>query len=254
MSSEYLSPGFVAIAHRGGAKYAPNVGRENTMAAFEVAVGLGYRYLETDVHATADGVAVAFHDERLDRVTDAHGAIAELTYDQLRRVRIAGEHAIPRVDELLHAFPHVRFNLDIKAPGAIVPLADVLTKAHAEDRVLVTSFSGRRLRDFRARMTRPVALGAGTTVIARQLAAFRLGIDRNFSAAVALQCPVGRGAIKVVTPRFVDGAHRAGLKVHVWTIDDPNEIGRLLDLGVDGIISDRIDVLKAVLIERGRWE
>ena len=254
VSSDYLSPSFLAIAHRGGATYAPNVGHENTVAAFETALRLGYRYLETDVHATSDGVAVAFHDERLDRVTNASGAISELTYAQLRDVRVGGDHEVPRVDELLTAFPQARFNLDIKVPGAVAPLADVLMRTHAEDRVLVTSFSDRRLRDFRARMDRPVTLGAGTTVIARQLLAFRMGVDRSFSAAGALQVPAGAGPIAIVTRRFVDGAHRAGLKVHVWTVDDPTQIGDLIDLGVDGIISDRIDVLKAVLVDRGMWE
>jgi len=254
VSSDYLSPRFLAIAHRGGSTYAPNIGHENTMAAFEAAVRLGYRYLETDVHATADGVAVAFHDGRLDRMTDAQGAIADRTYAQLRTVRVGGDHTIPRLDELLDAFPDARFNLDIKAPGAVVALADVLTRTRAEDRVLVTSFSRRRLNDFRARMARPVVLGATTAVIVVELVAFGLGIRRSFSGASALQCPVAQGPIVALTKRFVDGAHQAGLKVHAWTIDDPTEMGRLIDMGVDGIFSDRIDVLKAILVERGMWE
>lgn len=250
----YLEPAFTAIAHRGGAAYAPNVGHENTMEAFDAAVKLGYRYLETDVHGTADGVAVAFHDTVLDRVTDSHGALADLSWEQLRTVRVGGDHRVPRLDDLLSAFPDTRFNLDIKAEGAIAPLAQVLTRLHAHDRVLVTSFSLRRLRAFRRLMGQPVALGAGSVVIASELAAFAVGVPVRFGVASALQCPVRQGGIPVVTQRFVRNAHRAGLKVQVWTIDDPAQIERLIDLGVDGIFSDRIDVLKAVLIQRGLWD
>ena len=249
-----MSGRFLAIAHRGGSLYSPNVGHENTMAAFSTAVGLGYRYLETDVHTTRDGVAVAFHDAALDRVTDGRGAIANRTYAQLRSVRVGGDHTIPRLDELLDAFPDARFNLDLKAPGAVAALADVLERTGAADRVCVTSFSRRRLDAFRARFGRPVATGAGTAVIVAQLTAFALGVRRNLSPASVLQCPVSQGPIRVLTRRFIDSAHDAGLKVHAWTIDDPVQMGTLIDLGVDGIISDRIDVLKAVLIERCLWE
>ena len=250
----FLSGRFLAIAHRGGSLYPPNVGHENTMAAFETAVGLGYRYLETDIHTTRDGVAVAFHDASLDRVTDGHGSIANHTYAQLRTVRVGGDHAIPRLDELLDAFPHVRFNIDMKAPGTVAALVDVLERTRAWDRVCVASFSKRRMDAFRARFGHPVTTGAGTAVIAAQLIAFALGARRNLSSAQVLQCPVSMGPIRILTRQFIDAAHEAGLKVHAWTIDDPVLIGTLIDLGIDGIISDRIDVLKAVLIERGLWE
>ena len=250
----FLSGRFHAVAHRGGATYPPNVGHENTLTAFQTAVTLGYRYLETDIHTTADGVAVAFHDPFLDRVTEGRGAIADHSYRELRAVRVGGDYAIPRLDELLDGFDQVNFNLDMKSPGSVAALVDVLNRTRAEDRVCVTSFSQRRLDEFRARFGRPVTTGAGTAVIAAQLAAFTFGVRRNLSSASVLQVPVSQGPIRVLTRRFVDGAHAAGLKVHVWTIDDPAQMGELIDLGVDGIMSDRIDVLKAVLIERGLWE
>ncbi|HOI03614.1 MAG TPA: glycerophosphodiester phosphodiesterase family protein, partial [Dermatophilaceae bacterium] len=118
----YFAPPPFGLAHRGGASHPANVGIENTLAAFATAVDLGYRFLETDVHATADGRLVAFHDEHLDRVTDRAGAIAELPWSEVAAARIAGSQPIPSLDDLLDAFPEARINIDIKAPGAVVPL------------------------------------------------------------------------------------------------------------------------------------
>ena len=234
-----------------------NVGIENTMAAFENAVALGYRYVETDVHATADGVVVAFHDESLDRVAGRGGLIRDLSWDQVSEVKLPGGQGIPRLIELFDAFPDLRINLDIKADGATEPLWDVITDYSAQERVCVGSFSETRIRRFRALSGGSVATAASP----RETALLRLGprpiVGRLKPAYDVLQVPhrhtVKGRTITVVTQGFVRRAHRIGVDVHVWTIDDPAEMTELLDLGVDGLVSDRIELLKDVLVARAEW-
>ena len=240
-------PGPLAFAHRGGASEHP----ENTMAAFEHAVGLGYRYLETDVHATADGALVAFHDDVLDRVTDRRGVIAQLSWDDVRQARLGAE-GIPLLAELLTAWPDVRVNIDVKHDGSVAPLVSVLEQARAQDRVCVASFSGKRLNRFRALTGGRVCTATGPFDIAR-LRLAGAGLARGPFAAACAQVPVRQGPVVVVDRRFVAAAHRRGLPVHVWTIDDPAEMERLLDLGADGIMTDRPTVLKEILLRRGQW-
>lgn len=247
----------LALAHRGGAGYGPNRGIENSLAAFRTAVGLGYRYVETDVHATSDGHLVAFHDDRLDRVTDGVGAIAEQPWSVVRAARIGGREPIPRLAELLEELPHVRVNIDIKATGAIVPLWETVRAHGAQDRVCVASFSDRRLTAFRRLAGPTVATAAGPREIAAlRFGPSRLGAGPAFLAQV-LQVPVvhrlGPLPVRVVTAALVERAHDLGKQVHVWTVDDADEMTRLLDLGVDGLVSDRIDVLRDVLTTRGQW-
>ena len=145
----YFASAPIGLAHRGGALHPDNLGIENTLAAFATAVRLGFRYLETDVHATSDGTVVAFHDEDLDRVTDRTGAIADLPWREVAAARVGGSHPVPTLDELLDGFPTARINIDIKAPGAVAPLWETIRAHAAYDRVCVGSFSGRTLHDFR---------------------------------------------------------------------------------------------------------
>jgi glycerophosphoryl diester phosphodiesterase len=246
-------PGPIAFAHRGGASDAP----ENTLAAFAAAVRLGYRYLETDVHATADGILVAFHDERLDRVTDRRGLIAELPWAEVARARVAGREPIPRLEELLEAWPQVRLNVDPKHDAAVEPLIAVLRRPGVLERVCVGSFSGRRLARLRA------ALGPGlcTSLGPRGVAGLRLdswgapgaGALVAAEGADCVQVPVRRGIVPLVDRRFIRAAHRRGLPVHVWTVNEPGEMVRLLDLGVDGLMTDRPALLREVLAARGQW-
>ena len=157
-------PGPMAFAHRGGAAHAP----ENSWRAFEHALGLGYWYLETDVQATADGVLIAFHDRTLDRVTGRPGRIARMTYREVSRARIGGTEPIPVLADLLAAWPDVRFNIDLKDAPAVLPLAQVLRRTGAWDRVCVTSFSASRLRAARRVFDRQVCMAAspvGTAVV-----------------------------------------------------------------------------------------
>lgn len=246
----------MAFAHRGGAYHPEIEGLENTLAAFRHAVALGYDHLETDVHVTGDGVLLAFHDSVLDRVTDLQGEIATLTYEEVRGALIGGREAVPTLAELFEAFPQALFNIDIKSRAAVAALAEFIAERHAWDRVLVGSFSPRRLNRFR-RLTagRVPTSGHLLEVLAfRALPSGRLADLVTRGRVAALQVPHRRGPATVVTAGFVRRAHAARKHVHVWTIDDPDEMRQLLDRGVDGLMTDRTDVLKAVLTERDQWE
>jgi glycerophosphoryl diester phosphodiesterase len=249
-------PGSVlAFAHRGGAYHPEIEGLENTLAAFRHAVELGYVYLETDVHVTRDGVLLAFHDTVLDRVTDRRGEIAALSLAEVREAKVGGREAVPTLAELFDAFPDARFNIDLKSEGAVPALADFIAARDAWDRVLVGSFSRRRTARFRVLTGGRVP----TSATPGQIAAFRLIPLARLAAlvagpgAVALQIPHRRGRLRVATPGLVRRAHAARRHVHVWTIDDADEMHELLDRGVDGLFTDRTDILRAVLVERGQW-
>ncbi len=242
-------PGPLPFAHRGGASEAP----ENTMPAFEHAVRLGYRYLETDVHVTADGVLVAFHDDRLDRVTDRTGRIADLPWSEVGAAQVDGREPIPLLADLLGAWPDVRVNIDPKHDGAVEPLAEVLTRTGAIDRVCVGAFSDRRIERVRTLVGPTLCASMGPRQVARLVATARGLRGGGRLTAPCAQVPTRQGPVPLVTERFVAAAHRRGIQVHVWTIDDRAEMARLLDLGVDGLMTDRPQVLKDLLLERGQW-
>ena len=245
----------IGLAHRGGAKVEANLRLENTMAAFRHAVDLGYRYLETDVHATRDGQLVAFHDHVLDRVTDQRGRIADLPYSAVRSALVGGSEAIPLLSDLLEELPDARVNIAVTGAVAIARLGGVVGAHDAVDRVCIGSFSRSRLRAVRALLGPAVATAAGPSEVGVLRFAPRLVADWLRSPAAVLQVPtghvVGGRRFDLVTPALVDRVHAMGKHVHVWTIDEADEMHRLLDLGVDGIVSDRIDTLAAVLAERG---
>jgi glycerophosphoryl diester phosphodiesterase len=245
----------LAFAHRGGAYHPEIEGLENTLAAFRHAVELGYGYLETDVHVTSDGVLLAFHDDVLDRVTDRVGRISDTTWAQVQEALIGGRERVPTLAQLFDAFPGVRFNIDIKSEGSVQALADFLVERNEFDRVLVGSFSRSRLEAFRRATGGRVATSAHPF----EVAAFRLSptawLARLLTRGrpLALQVPHHRGRLRIVTPGLVRRAHAAGVQVHVWTIDDADEMNELLDLGVDGLMTDRTDILRDVLRARGQW-
>ncbi|MGC5166325.1 glycerophosphodiester phosphodiesterase [Luteimicrobium sp. DT211] len=250
-ATPYLDAPFVALAHRGFSLH----GLENSLRAFEAARDLGYRYVETDAHGTSDGVAVALHDATLDRTTDATGVVAALPWAVVARARIGGVEPVPRLDDLLGSWPDLRVNIDVKGDSAVRPVAEAIERTSAHDRVCVTSFSVARRRATVARLSRPVATSAGQGEVLR----FLLGVRGRSRGAVmralrevdCLQVPVTQGPVRVVSARNLAAAHRVGRQVHVWTIDDPAEMRRLLDLGVDGIVTNRADLLRDVLAERG---
>ena len=246
----------LAFAHRGGATHPEVIGLENTLVAFRHAASLGYTYLETDVHATRDGVLLAFHDTVLDRVSDTSGGVTDATYDEIRRVRIGGQEPIPTLAELFDALPHARFNIDLKAASAVALLARLIDDRQAHDRVLVGSFSQRRLDRFR-RLTDgrvPTSASPLEVLAFRFLPSGRLADLLTRRRVAALQVPHRRGPVTVTTAGLVRRAHRAGKHVHSWTVDDPDEMIVLLDRGVDGLMTDRTDILRDVLVRRGQWE
>ncbi len=244
-------PGPLAFAHRGA--HGPEGPGENTMAAFQAAVDLGYRYLETDVHLTADGVVVAFHDDHLDRVTDRTGAIADLTWAEVGEARVGSDGSrVPRLDEVLATWPDVKVNIDPKADDVVEPLADVLRTAGAIDRVCCGSFSDDRQARLRDLLGPGLCTSLGPKATAK-LAAAALGAPVRHLPGPCAQVPTHIGPKRLVTPRFVRAAHDLGLQVHVWTIDDEVEMAELLDMGVDGLMTDRAALLRGLLEGRGDW-
>ena len=243
-------PGTLAFAHQGA--HSPDGPGENTMAAFEAAVALGYRYLETDAHVTSDGVLVAFHDDRLDHLTGGTGVLGDLPYAAVKEALVRDREEIPLLENLLTAWPDVRINIDPKHDAAVDPLVDLIERTGTVDRVCVGAFSDRRLTRVRERLGPQVCTSMGPRQVARFLAASR-GLPAGSFSAACLQVPVRRGPVPLVTDRVVAAAHERGLQVHVWTVNDADEMRSLLDLGVDGIMTDRADLLKAVLQERGQW-
>ncbi len=241
--------GPIAVAHRGGSAEAT----ENTMAAFTAAVNMGYRYLETDVHLSSDGVLVVYHDKSLQRLCGRNIDIHKLAWRDLKTLRVMGEHSIPRFEEVLEAWPEIKIAVDPKHYAATAPLVAALQKANAIERACVGSFSQRRLRLARRLGGAKLCTGISPFEVA-QLQALSAGLPiRSVSGGCAQVPPNVRGA-KVITRRFVDAAHACGLAVFVWTIDDPKEMHALLDMGVDGIMTDRPSVLREVLIARGTWD
>ncbi|MEU7011682.1 glycerophosphodiester phosphodiesterase family protein [Streptomyces sp. NPDC046332] len=242
-------PSPIPFAHRGGTAD----GLENTAAAFRRAAAAGYRYFETDVHTTADGALVAFHDSTLDRVTDTAGRIRDLPWAAVREARVAGKEPLPLFEELLEEFPEARWNVDLKAETSLVPLVDLIRRTKAWDRICVGSFTESRV----ARAQRLAGPQLATSFGVKGVAALRLrslGIPAALRAgAVAAQVPERQGGITVVDRRFVREAHARGLQVHVWTVNDPERMNSLLDLGVDGIMTDHLETLRAVLTDRGVW-
>jgi glycerophosphoryl diester phosphodiesterase len=270
MATAFLdAPGPLAFAHRGGAAHAP----ENSWRAFEHAVGLGYRYLETDLQATADGVLVAFHDKTLTRVTGVDGRVSRFRFADLSGALIGGTEPIPVLEDLLAAWPDVRFNLDVKDAPAIAPLPQVLRRTNAWDRVCVVSFSASRLRATRRALGRPVCMAAsplGTAVV--RFGAPRGRRDQPGPGQQAPRQPspprqqwpltdwLVRTGVRCVqvpaqmaAPPFIRRAHALGLQVHAWTVNDRPTMERLLDLGVDGIMTDETVVLREVLTARSQW-
>ena len=254
MCAGFLEPEFIAMAHRGGALLTANLGIENTLAAFANSVALGFDYLETDVHATADGHLVAFHDSNLARVTDVEGHIAQLPFGAVREVHVGGREPIPTVEELFEAFPGARFNFDLKAPGAVELLAGIIRRFHAEQRVCVGSFSQHRINRFRKLMPEvTTAVGPlGVAVMAMgSIRTYRPGDPGVFQIPVSHD--VAGLKVKLLTKARVGAIHRAGYRVHVWTINVRDDMHTLIDWGVDGIVTDRPDLLREVLQARGMW-
>lgn len=250
-----LGDGPLVLAHRGGGAEAP----ENTPEAFQALRDIEVYHVETDAHLSADGQVVLNHDPKVDRTYSASGEIREMTWSQLEQLRGADGSRMMRLVDALDAFPDMYFNIDAKSEDVARPLLEVLREREALGRVLVASFNESRLRRLRREESRLVtSLGVAAVtrlVAAAQLAqpATRLRVPGPLEGVWAVQVPEKMGAIRVVDRRFVATAHALGCAVHVWTVNDESQMHRLLDLGVDGIITDHPTLARRVLEERGQW-
>lgn len=248
MAYPYLdAPPPLAFAHQGGDADFPN-----TMAAFARAVGLGYRYLETDAQVTADGVLVLFHDDTLERLTGRGGTVGGLTWREVQQLRIGGREPIPRFAELLDAWPTARINVEPKTDAAVAPLAAAIQAADALDRVCVGSFHGRRIGRLRRRLGPGLCTSMGPLELLRLRAAAWGLLPPGWVplAAGCAQIPPRHWGVPLADRSLIDTAHALGLQVHVWTVNDQPSMRRLLDLGVDGIMTDHPAALRAVLQQR----
>lgn len=235
---------------------------QNTMMAFQGAVDLGYRYIETDVHLSRDGRVVVFHDDHLERLTDGHGMVWDHNWEDLRRLDAAHSFGrrlgfplrgtgigMPLLEEVLITFPDLQLNIDLKQAGMEQALADEVERLGAEDRVLIGSFYDDRVAEFRRITQRRVATSAGPLEARAAFVAALRG--RPITAeADAFQVPMRKGVMRVPNRRFVDAIHAVGRQIHVWTVNNATSMRRLLDAGVDGIVTDRPDLLNEVIARR----
>lgn len=242
-------PGPIPFAHRGGGLEAP----ENSLAAFARAIDLGYRYIETDVQVTGDGRLIVFHDPVLDRLTDGLGRIGDLPWSAVSQARVGGREPIPLLDQVLETWPDLRLNIDPKSDAAALALVDALRRHGALDRVCVGSFSGTRLARLRRSLGDNLCSSAGPWEVAQVWAAGHGLPFPTRQGPDCLQVPVRHKGLTVVTPGLIRAAHARGLSVHVWTVDEAAEMDRLLDMDVDGIITDRPTLLREVMMRRGQW-
>jgi glycerophosphoryl diester phosphodiesterase len=249
----------IVIAHRGSRLLWP----ENTLPAFSAAAGLGARFFETDLRLTADGVVMCHHDSTLDRTTNGSGPVRSRTRSELQEVdagyrhRINGSYpfrgegvGIPTLEELLTTFLDHGVIVDLKEEGLEAPLWQLIERLEAHSRLIVGSFSSARVQRFRIISGGSVAVSGGPSEITGLMGASRLGIEPSIDVQ-AMQVPVSWYGAPVITPRFVETAHRIGLLVHAWTINEPEEAKRLLALGVDGLITDRPDLMSGVVAPSG---
>ena len=246
------------FAHRGSRVLWP----QNTMMAFQGAVDLGYRYVETDVHLSRDGRVIVFHDDGLDRLTDGTGTVWDHDWADLRRLDAAHTFGrrlgypfrgtgvgIPSLEEVLTTFPDLQVNIDLKQTGMEQALADEVERLGARDRVLIGGFFDDRIAEFRRITAGRVATSAGPMETRAAFVAALRG-RRIETEADAFQVPTRKGATRVPSRRFIEAVHAGGRQIHVWTVNTAARMRRLLDAGVDGIVTDRPDVLNEVVARR----
>jgi glycerophosphoryl diester phosphodiesterase len=249
------------IAHRGGAGLAP----ENTLAAFRQAVDdWDADMIELDVHATADGECVVIHDPTVDRTTDGTGPVAAMTLAELRRLDAGYRFTpdggrsfpfrgqgvrIPTIGEVLEALPQTRLTVELKTGAAQRPLFEAVRRADAEGRVIA---AGEATSSRTLFLEYPGVLSASSRQVMHFLILYRVGLHRFWRApVVAVQIPESWRGRQLLSPRLVRAFHARGLAVHIWTVNEVADMERLLDWGVDGIVTDRPDRLADLLAERG---
>jgi glycerophosphoryl diester phosphodiesterase len=238
----YLNQSGVSIsAHRGGSEEAP----ENTLESFSYAIGLGSSYIETDVQLSADGIPYIFHDDDLSRLLNMEVKFNSLHSDQIEKLKLFESYQIPKLETALTQFPNALFQIDLKTDEVALPAMKVIENLSAFDRICIASFSSNRLQKVRKKFP-DTCLSMGPKEILKLLLA-SFGLYNKTIYGDCLQVPIYHYGIKLVTRRFVKYVQSIGLKIHVWTINDENTMRKLIDLGVDGIITDRPKLLKEVL-------
>ncbi len=252
--------GVMVIAHQGGEQLRPS----NTLPAFEHAVALGADVLEMDVHATQDGVLVLMHDDTVDRTTDGSGAIQAMTLAEIKALD-AGHYwtdddgqtypyrgqgiTVPTLEEVFQAFPDMLMNIEIKqaSPSIVEPFCELIHQYDMAEQVLIPTFHPDTMNEFRDKCP-----GVATSMTEPEIRTF-FGLNLAYLSSLfsppgqAFQVPEYSGDLHVVNGRFIQGAHARNVAVHVWTVNDPADMARLIELGVDGIITDRPDLLLEVL-------
>ena len=244
----FLEEKFLAFAHRGGNEFAP----ENSFRAFKSAVDIGYKYLETDVHLTKDGFLIAFHDDTLDRVTDKSGLIRDLTLCEIKKAKIAGTDEIPLLSELLNSFTDCFFNIDCKVDETVQPLINLINNKDFINRVCIGSFSQKRINFIRKSLGREVktSMGPAEVILSKFLSYTSLGY--NFKSSYT-SIPIRRYGINLLDERNINYLKSNNQKVIAWTINDEDQMKMLINIGIDGIMTDNLTLLKKVLIEESLW-
>ena len=240
---------FLPFAHRGASQLAP----ENTFAAFQIAYELGFNIIETDVRSSSDGVLYCFHDRSLKRMTGSSGNIEDLPSCYIDELRIDGIHSIPRLENLYEAFPNAYFNIDAKSWGCVAPLIDLVRRTKISRRTCFCSFDQARLdRITSSLIDKTFARSMGTRDAFNLYIGYLTGQSRTIRAD-CVQLPLSHCGINLINKKTLEYFQSQGLKIHVWTINKATEFQRLIDLGVDGIMTDDCELLKSVLAENNLW-
>ena len=234
-------PGVAISAHRGGSIEAP----ENTIESFEYSIELGSSYIETDVQLSSNGIPYIFHDNDLKRLFGKNIIFNSLNSDEIDELILFDKYKIPTLESTLQKFPDTLFQIDVKTDEVVLPTMEVIKKTNSTDKVCIASFSSKRLKQVH-KLYPEICLSMGPFEVMKLLLA-SFGLYRNKVPGNCLQIPIYQYGIKLVTKRFINYIHSIGLKIHVWTINDEDTMQKLIDLGVDGIITDRPKALKDLL-------
>ena len=234
-------PGVAISAHRGGSIEAP----ENTIESFKYSIELGSSYIETDVQLSSNGIPYIFHDDDLKRLFGKNIIFNSLHSDEIDELILFDKYKIPTLESTLQKFPDALFQIDVKTDEVVLPTMEVIKKTNSTDKVCIASFSSKRLKQVH-KLYPEICLSMGPYEVMKLLLA-SFGLYRRKVPGNCLQIPIYQYGIKLVTKRFINYIHSIGLKIHVWTINDEDTMQKLIDLGVDGIITDRPKALKELL-------
>ncbi len=236
---------FYGFVHRGGDEEKT----ENTLEAFQYSSDLGFVFMETDVQLTSDGKVVIFHDNDLKRIAGLNKKVSDLSFKKIKEIDLIHGGRIPSLEETLSSFPNLRFNIDIKVDSAVDETIKIVKNFNAFNKVCLAAFSSKRLRRIRELTNSDLCSSMGQAEIVRLLLS-SYGLNFRASPGLCAQVPVSQFGIPIVTKRFIKKIHDLNKLIHVWTIDETQEMYRLIDLGVDGLMTDKPTVLKEALVAR----